>query len=245
MEKIHELLGYENIKIYQNDEMFSFSLDSMLLADFIDCKGASRIIDLGTGNGPIPLFLTLKTDASIYGVEIQKEVFDLAVKSVKINNFEKQIEIINRDLKGIYQELGANSFDIVCSNPPYFKYKESSYINKNDYLTIARHEVMVNLDELILEMNRLLKDGGRCYIVHRVNRLDDVILALKKYKFGIKRVKFIYSKEGNSEALSFLIEAKKNRPSDVVVLKPVVVLNRDGNYTDEVREIFNFKKGDM
>ena len=90
MEKIHELLGYENIKIFQNDEMFSFSLDSMLLADFIDCKGCKNIIDLGCGNGPIPLFLTLKTDCAIKGIEIQKDVYDLAVKSVKINDFENQ-----------------------------------------------------------------------------------------------------------------------------------------------------------
>ncbi len=241
MEKIHELLGYENIKIYQNDDMFSFSMDSMLLADFIDCKDADKIIDLGTGNAPIPLFLTLKTKALITGVEIQKEVYDLAVKSVQINHFENQIEIINRDLKGIYQILGANNYDIVCSNPPYFKYKESSHINRNDYLTIARHEVLVNIDELVLEMNRLLKDGGKCYIVHRVNRLDDVIMALKKYKMGIKRLKFIYTKENSLDALSFLIEAKKNRPSHVVVERPIIVSDALGNYTEEVRKIFNFK----
>ena len=193
MEKIHELLGYENIKIYQNDDMFSFSLDSMLLAHFIDCKNAKKIIDLGTGNAPIPLFLTLKTDAKIDGIEIQKAVYDLAVKSVEINKFKEQITLYNCDLKEVYQKLGANTYDIVCSNPPYFKYKESSFINKNDYLTIARHEVMVTLDELVLEMNRLLKDGGKCYIVHRVNRLDDVILTLKKYKFGINCILYSFN----------------------------------------------------
>ena len=100
MEKIHELLGYENIKIYQNDDMFSFSLDSTLLADFIQTKNVKRIVDLCTGNAPIPLFLTLKTDAKIYGVELQEEVYKLAVKSVEINNFGEQITILNRDLKG-------------------------------------------------------------------------------------------------------------------------------------------------
>lgn len=245
MEKIHELLGYENIKIFQNDDMFSFSLDSMLLADFIDSTGASKIIDLGTGNAPIPLFLTLKTDCKIYGIEIQKKVFELAIKSVKINNFENQIEIINDDLKGIYKKLGANSFDIVCSNPPYFKYKESSYINRNEYLTIARHEVLVNIDELILEANRLLKDGGKFYLVNRVNRLDDVITCLQKYHMGIKKIKFIYTKNSCNQALSFLLEAKKNRPSDIVVLNPIIVQNDDGTYTDEVMTIFNYKKGDL
>ena len=123
-EQIHELLGYENIKIIQNDDMFSFSLDSMLLANFIDTIGAKRIIDLGTGNGPIPLFLTLKTKASIIGVEIQEEVANLAKRSVELNHFENQIEILNDDLKDIYKKVGANSFDIVSSNPPYFPYKE-------------------------------------------------------------------------------------------------------------------------
>ena len=242
MEKIHELLGYENIKIYQNDDMFSFSLDSTLLADFIQTKNANKIIDLCTGNAPIPLFLTLKTDACIYGVELQEEVYKLAVKSVKINNFENQIKIINRDLKGIYKELGANSFDIVSANPPYFKYKETSNVNKNDYLTIARHEVMVTLEELIVEAKRLLVDGGRFYIVHRVNRLDDVIETLKKNKMGIKRIRFIYPKENSEDALSFLLEARKNKPSDPVVLQPIYVQDSTGDYTDEIRKIFNFKK---
>lgn len=241
MVKIHELLGYEKIKIFQDDEMFSFSLDSMLLADFIDCKGAKKIIDLGTGNAPIPLFLTLKTDALIKGVEIQEKVYDLAVKSVSINNFNNQIEIINSDLKGIYKNVGANSFDIVSSNPPYFKYQESSIINKNDYLTIARHEVLATLEDIVLEAKRLLVDGGKFYMVHRVNRMADVINTLCNHNFGIKKIKMIYPKESDEEALSFLIEAKKNKPSDIKVLKPIVVLDENGNYTNKVREIFNFK----
>lgn len=244
MEKIHELLGYDRIKIYQNDEMFSFSLDSMLLADFIDCKGAKRIIDLGCGNAPIPLFLTLKTKAKITGIEIQKDVYDLAVKSVDVNNFNDQIEIINADLKGIYKVAGANMFDVVSSNPPYFKYQESSYINKNDYLTIARHEVLASLDDIVNEAKKLLVDGGRFYMVHRVNRLADVINSLSEHNFGIKKLKMIYPKETDSEALSFLVEARKNKASDIKVLKPHVVLDCNGEYTDEVRKIFNFKKGE-
>ena len=135
-EKIHELLGYENIKIIQKDDVFSFSLDSMLLANFIDANKAQKIIDLGTGNAPIPLFLTLKTDAKIYGIEIQEEPFDLAQRSVELNHLENQITIIKDDLKGIYKKLGANTFDIVCSNPPYFKVSDTSIINKNDTIVI-------------------------------------------------------------------------------------------------------------
>lgn len=244
MIKEHELLGYEKIKIFQDDDMFSFSLDSMLLADFIDCKGAKRIIDLGCGNAPIPLFLTLKTEAKVVGVEIQKQVYDLAVKSVEYNGFNEQIEIVNSDLKGIYKITGANSFDIVSSNPPYFKYDKSSIINKNDYLTIARHEVLASLDDIVNEAKKLLIDGGKFYMVHRCNRLSDVINTLTTHKFGIKKIRMIYPKETDSEALSFVIEARKNKASDIKVIKPIVVLDKDGNYTEEVRKIFNFKKGE-
>ena len=241
-EQIHELLGYENIKIIQDEDMFSFSLDSMLLANFIDTKGAKRIIDLGTGNGPIPLFLTLKTNASIIGVEIQEEVALLAKRSVELNHFESQIEIINDDLKGIYKKVGANSFDIVSSNPPYFPYKESSMINKNDYLTIARHEVKANLLDIIIEAKKLLKDGGRLYMVHRVNRLTEVIKELEENGFGLKKMQMIHPKI-DGEAMMFLVEARKNKTSDLKIIKPLYVYNND-KYTEEVLEIFNFKKGE-
>ena len=240
MKQIHELLGYKNIKIIQDDEMFSFSLDSMLLANFIDTKGSKKIIDLGTGNAPIPLFLTLKTDAHIYGVEIQEDVYDLAKRSVLLNGFENQITILNRDLKNIYQELGANQFDVVSSNPPYFKYQEDSLINKNDYLTIARHEVKATLEDIIVEAKRLLIDGGRFNMVHRVSRMSEIFRCLEDNHFGIKRVQLIYPKT-NGEAMMFLVEARKNKASDIKMLEPIYVYH-ENKYTEQVLEIFNFKR---
>lgn len=241
-EQIHELLGYENIKIIQDDDMFSFSLDSMLLANFIDTKGAKRIIDLGTGNGPIPLFLTLKTKASIIGIEIQEDVASLARRSVELNHFENQIEIINDDLKGIYKKVGANSFDIVSCNPPYFQYQSDSMINKNDYLTIARHEVKAKLSDIVDEAKKLLVDGGRFYMVHRVNRLTEVLRVFEDNGFGLKKLQMIHPKV-DGEAMMFLVEARKNKPSDLKVIKPLYVYEKD-KYTKEVLEIFNFKKGE-
>ena len=238
---LHELLGYENIKIYQKDKNFKFSLDSMLLADFIKPKEKDIIVDLGTGNGPIPLFLTLKTKSKIYGVEIQEEICELFVKSIEINGFEKQIIPVNKNLKGVYKTIGANKFNIVCSNPPYFKYKEGSNVNKSRELTIARHEVLVCLEDIVKEATKLLVDGGSFYLVHRTFRLSEVLLLLKENNFGVKRLKFIYPKI-ESDALIFLLEAKKNRKDDVVVERPLVVHNEDGKYTDEVLKIFNFKK---
>ena len=240
MNKVHELLGYERIKIIQNDEMFSFSLDSMLLANFVNTKGSKNIIDLGTGNAPIPLFLTLKTDAKIIGVEIQKDVANLAIESVKLNHFEDQITIINDDLKDIYKKVGANKFDIVTINPPFFKYTDESIINKNDYLTIARHEVLVTLVDCIKEANKLLKNDGKLYLVHRVNRMTEVIKELESNNFGIKKMQFIYPVKGK-DSYMFLLEAKKNRPTDLVILEPLVVYENN-EYTKEVKEIFNFNK---
>ncbi|CCY08070.1 methyltransferase [Coprobacillus sp. CAG:698] len=239
-EKIHELLGYENIKIIQKDDVFSFSLDSMLLANFIDANKAQKIIDLGTGNAPIPLFLTLKTNAKIYGIEIQEEPFDLAQRSVELNHLENQITIIKDDLKGIYKKLGANTFDIVCSNPPYFKVSDTSIINKNDTLTIARHEVKANVNDIIEEASKLLVDGGKLYIIHRIERMPEIIKLLDNKNFGIKRMQLIYPKE-DGNAYMFIIESKKNKKTDLKIIKPLVVHN-NGRYTDEVLKIFNFKK---
>ena len=244
MENVHELLGYERIKIIQRDDMLRFSLDSMLLADFVDpskTKETDLVVDLGTGNAPIPLFLSLKTRAKIFGVDIQSDVCALARKSVELNNLENQITIINDNIKDIYKKIGANKFEIVVSNPPYFKYKDTSRINKNDYLTIARHEVLITLADIVSETKKLLVDGGSFYMVHRVERLVDIISTLKDEKFGIKNIRFIYSKENEENALLVLIHARKNKASDVKIVKPLYVYDNNGEYTKEVKNIFNFK----
>lgn len=243
MKQIHELLGYKNIKIIQDDEMFSFSVDSMLLADFIKTDYQTKnVIDLCTGNAPIPLFLTLKTNSKILGIEIQKEVYEMAKESVMINKFDKQIEIIHADLKEIHKTVGANCFNIVSCNPPYFKYIESSNINKNDYLTIARHEVKVKLDEIIEEAKKLLVDGGALYMVHRSERFPEIMEKFTKNCFQIKTLRFVYSKKDAKESLFVLIEAKKNRKPGCKVLPPLYIYDEQNNYSEEVRKIFNFKK---
>ena len=211
MELIHELLGYERIKIVQREDMLRLSLDSMLVADFVDTsKVSGKIIDLGTGNAPIPLFLTLKTNSPIFAVDIQEDACKLAKKSVEINGLENQITVINENIKDIYKKVGHDEFEVVVSNPPYFKYIESSKVNKNDFLTIARHEVLITLEELVSEAKKLI-------------------------------IRFVHSKEDDDEALLVLICARKNKKSVVKVLKPLYVYDKNGNYTSEVKNIFNFK----
>ena len=172
METIHELLGYERIKIVQRRDMFSFTLDALLLADFARVKGENEsVIDLGCGNAPIPLFLTLKTTGRIVGVELQEEAFRLARKSVAHNGFEDRITIINADIKDVHKTLGHNVFDIAVANPPYFRYSPESNLNKNDYLSVARHEIAITLEDIVTAAKRLLREGGSLNMIHRTERL--------------------------------------------------------------------------
>lgn len=243
MEAIHDLLGYDGIKIIQNDEAFSFSIDSLLLASFIKVNNNTKeIIDLCTGNAPIPLYLSLKTNAHIIGIDIQEYIATLAKRSVEINNI-KNIDIINNNLIDIYKEVGANKFDIVCVNPPYFKADDKSHINKNDYLSIARHEIKCKLEDIIKEATKLLIDGGSLYLIHRTERLQEILSTLSKYNFGLKEIRFVYPKKDNN-ALLVLIEAKKNRKEDTKVDNPLYIYEDNVNniYTSEVLNIFNYKK---
>ncbi len=243
MEVINELLGYPNIKIIQETEAFNFSLDSMILADFVTIKKSmKKIVDLGTGNAPIPLYLTLRTQSEIIGVEIQKNSYDLALKSVMLNNKQDQITLLNDDIRGINKKIGMHEFDLVICNPPFFKYHESSNICKNDYKTIARHEVMLNLDELCREANLLLKNGATFAMVHRPDRLSDIMSALKENGFDPKRIRLVYPKE-NKNANHILIEAKKTMQiGGLKVLPPLIIHNDDASHTDEILKVYNKKR---
>lgn len=245
-EIVNDLLGYEGLKIIQRPDIFNFSLDSTILADFVTIKKKDKtIIDLGCGNGYIPIFLTLRTKASLIGVEIQAEIADIAKRSVELNNLENQIQIMNCDLKTIHKTLEPSTFDVVVSNPPYFKYQESSNINESIYQTIARHEVYVTLDDVVKEASILLKDGGTFAMVHRSDRMMEVLSTLLKYNFSLKRLRFVYPKTNSKQSLAILVEARKNgADGGLKVLNPLYVENANGEYTEEILKIFNYKKGD-
>ena len=151
MKVVNDLLGYNDLKIVQNPEWFSFSLDSVLLPNFVTLnKDVKNILDLGTGNAPIPMILsTLTQNTTIYGIEIQKDVFQLAEESIKMNNLDSRIKLINDDMKKLDQYFEANFFDVIVSNPPYFKLEELSKKNEDEHKTIARHEEKITLNELI------------------------------------------------------------------------------------------------
>lgn len=238
MKIINYLLGYKDMYIMQDNEMFHFSLDSVLLPNFVTInKNIEKILDIGCGNAPIPLILSTKTDAKIIGVEIQKEVYELAKESIEYNKLENQIEIYNDDINILQEKLPIGSFDIITCNPPYFKYSENSNINDNEYKTIARHEKMLNLEQLFLISKRLLKNNGVIAIVHRPERLIDIITEMKKNNIEPKKMQLIYPHQ-DEEANILLIEGKKNGKSGLKILPPIYSHTKDGNYTEEIKKYF-------
>lgn len=241
VEVINDLLGYDGLKIIQRPDMFNFSLDSTLLADFATpLTKTKKILDLGTGNAPIPLFLSLKTNAKIVGIEIQKEVYEIAKRNIKLNNLEDQITILHEDIKGISKKFENSEFDLITCNPPFFKHKPNSNVNKNDYKTIARHEVLITLEEIIIEVKRLLKTKSNFVMVHRTERLIEIINLLTKHSFAIKRIRLVYPKKGEASN-AVLIEASNNGATGLKILEPLYVHEGD-NYTQEIIDIFRYGK---
>ena len=242
MERINDLLEINDLKIYQNDKWFKFSLESVLLPNFITlnlrCK---NIMDLCTGNAPIPLILSTKTKANIVGIEIQKDVYELAKKSVKINNLENRISLINDNLNNLKKYYQGDYFDVVTVNPPYFSSFSNSKKNDDIHKTIARHEIYTNLDEIVKISAYLLKNGGYLALVHQTNRFFDVVDVIRKYNFSINKIQFIYPKE-NKESNLFLIEAIKDGKCGVKILEPFYIHNEDGSYKENVIKIFKNKK---
>lgn len=241
MEVVNDLLNYDNIKIVQNSDWFSFSLDSVLLANFVHVNNKMRIMDFCCGNAPIPLILSTKTNSKITGVEIQKEVFSLAIKSVRLNNKEKQIEIINENVKNLHNIYETDSFDLITCNPPYFKYKNSSNINNNNTKALARHELSLTLEDVFKTAKKILKNNGKLAMVHRTERLIDIICLMRKYNLEPKRIRFIQP-FSNSNSNLVLIEASKNGNAGLKIESNLIVHDENNNYTKEVLEMFNNKK---
>ena len=238
MKVINDLLDYKDYKIYQDTDMFCFSLDSVLLANFVtNNKNISNIMDIGCGNAPIPLILSTKTSANIIGVEIQKEVYNLALDSVKHNNLNKQIRIINDDINNVYKEYNSDSFDVITCNPPYFKVNDKTKQNLSEYKKIARHEIFLKLDDICKISKKLLKNNGVLALVHRTDRMVEIIEAMRKNNIEPKKIQFIYPKRGENSNL-ILVEGSKNGNAGIKILEPVIVHNDDGSYCESVKKMF-------
>lgn len=235
MKKLNDILGYKNRKIYQDDKYFSFCLDSVLLSNFINIRvNDKQILDIGTGNGIIPLILSLKTDNKIIGVEIQKKLSDLAIESVKYNNLENQIDIINCDIKDFSVNKN-NYYDIICCNPPYFVEKNNSKTKISVEEKVARHEIKITLEDIFKVSKKMLKTNGKLYLIHRVERITEVIDLYKKYNIEPKRIRFIHN-DINSPAKLFLIEGTKSGKEGLKIDKPLIMFE-NGVETEEYSKI--------
>ena len=234
----NRLLNFSDKIIYQNDDYFAFSLDSVLLANFVTIKlSDKKIIDFCTGNAPIPMLMSFRTKARIFGVELQKEIFDMGVDSIVENKMDDQIELINLDVKNIDSVIDAESMDIVTCNPPYFKYKDDSLVNENDVKSIARHEVMLNLEDVLKSARYVLKNGGTFAMVHRPERMIEIINLMQKYNIEPKKIRLVYPKM-DKDANILLIEGIKNGKTGLKVMSPLFTHNEDGSYVDEIRKMF-------
>lgn len=247
-------LEIKNMKIIQNKNGFCFGIDSVLLSDFAkEIKDNSRCIDLGTGTGILGILLCAKTNLSeIIGIEIQKDVAEMAKRSIELNKLEKKFKVINMDLKEIKNNkkinnlnnnlkinLEKNSFDYVITNPPYKKINTGK-INENEKKLISRHELTANLNDFIETASFLLKDKGTIFMVHRPERLVDILEKMRKEKIEPKEIRFVYPKI-NKESNLILIKGIKNAKPFLKINKPLYVYNEDGSYTDEILKIYNKK----
>lgn len=227
---LNDLYDYEGMKIYQNNDNFKFSLDSILLAEFVELKKDTKfIVDFCTGNAPVPLIISTKCDATIKGFEIQKSIYELAVKSVLENNLGNKIVIINDNFKNVGKYLEAESVDAVTCNPPYFKYDKKSIINEDGKLAIARHEIEMELEDIMINARYVLKNKAPLYIVHRCDRLEEIVSLLNKYSFSVKTLQFIYS-DIKKKAIMVLVKATKNGNTGSLKVMPPIDISKYDSY---------------
>ena len=234
MERLNDILGYSNLKIYQNPDFFSFSLDSVFLANYATIRlRDKKIIDFCTGNGVVPIILSRRCNKNLEGVEVLDKVYDLAINSIKENHLEDRIHIYHDDIMDFSSNPDhLNTYDLVLCNPPYFKNHENSSKNICYEKMIARHEVLINLDDVCCCAKKILKDNGTFCIVHRSDRLMDIISSFRKNDIEPKRVKFIYENI-DKESFIVLVEGQKKGKVGLKVEKPLIMYNLDGTMTAE------------
>lgn len=228
-------LEYNNLKIIQNKSGYKFSTDSVLLANFGRAKQNDVYVDLCSGSAVIAmLFLCKNNIKKAYAVEIQERLADMAQRSILFNNLQDRLSVLNDDLEKVHKTLGVESVDVITVNPPYNEVGETS---ENDEIAIATHEIKTNLSKIVQSSSKLLKFGGKLFMVHRSDRLASIMYELKKNKLEPKVLRIVYPKKGKAPNL-VLIEAKKGAKSGLIIQEPLILNNEDGSETDELKAIY-------
>ena len=234
-------LEYKGLKIIQNKDGFCFGIDSILLSDFAkDIKKGAKVLDLGTGTGIIATLLCGKTQLSeITGIEVQKEVYEMAKRSIQLNHLEDRFKIIQDNILNLNKCFEKNTFDAIVTNPPYKK-KETGVQNEDTRKLISRHEIEANLEDFIKISKDMLKDKGEFYIVYRPERLVDLLSLMRKYKIEPKKIRFVYSNV-NAVSKLVLVQGVKNARPFLKLEPNLYIYDENGNYTDEILKIY-YKK---
>lgn len=236
-ERVDQLFSTD-VSIIQNKDVFSYSVDSVLLSRFPKLPSRGLIVDLCSGNGAVGLFASSQTKAKIVLVELQERLADMAERSVQLNDLTEQVQVVHDDLINLTQHVTPSQVDLILCNPPYFKSTETSKKNLSEHYLLARHEITTNLDTICKVSQQALKSNGRLALVHRPDRFLEIIDTLKAYKLAPKRVQFVYPKAGR-EANMLLIEAIKDGSLDGFrILPPLIVHTEQGDYTEEIRRIY-------
>ena len=232
-------LQINNYKIIQNKNGFCFGIDSVILSDFAkDIKNDAFVLDLGTGTGIIPILLCAKTNLKkVIGIEIQKEVFEMAKRSILLNNLENKFDIINDNIINLKNYFSKNTFDVIITNPPYKK-NNTGIVNEDKRKFISRHEAMASLEDFIKISFDLLKDKGEFYMVHRPERLVDIFSLMRKYKIEPKVLRLVYSSKDVAPKL-VLIKGIKNAKAFLDVKDNLYIYDEKGEYSEEIKRIYN------
>ena len=230
-------LQIDGLKIIQNPNGFCFGIDAVLVSNFAKVKKGSKVVDLGTGTGIIPLLISAKSkDTKISAFEIQSDVADMARRSVAMNGLEDRIEIIEDNINNALEHFGKHTIDVVISNPPYMA-SGVGEVNPSDYKAISRHEIHCTLEDIIRTASGLLRGSGQFFMVHRPNRLVDILTLCRSYNLEPKQIRFVHPFADKSPNIVLIHATKGGRP-DVKVLEPLVVRKEDRSYTEEIYEIY-------
>lgn len=226
----------EDLRIIQNDAVFSFSTDALLLGHFTEVRKRDRILDMCAGNGVIPLLLSDKGNNVITGVEIQPQLVNMAERSIQYNHLEGRITMVEMDINALVQAYAPAQFDLITCNPPYFKANQMNQ-HQLEAHKIARHEIFCTLDDCLRVSNHLLKEGGRIVMVHRAERMLDLFESMRHYRIEPKRLHMIYSKPGKA-AQTIVVEGRKGGRQGLDIAPPFYIYDAQGDYTPEMKEIY-------
>ena len=235
-EKIDDL-QCRGLRIIQKKEGFRFGLDAVLLSSFADIYKNARVMDLGAGSGVIPILIAGKTEAKhITGIEIQEEIAQMAQRSVGMNNLDDRIHIMCGDIRNCTQIFKKSSFDVVVSNPPYIN-QGTGFINENDSKAISRHELKCTLEDVVKAASGLLKRGGQFAMVHKPNRLVDIVCQMRKYYIEPKYIQFVHPRP-HKRANLLLIKGRKQGGVELKMLEPLYVYDESGDYSQQISNIY-------